>query len=127
VRYYSAILYILANFAFLIYSEQQEYVTRMFKLFKENDLSDLEISSNEVFCPLSAEAPEAQAVCTEIFSTVISALRKDVVLPNDSTESFLNQIIGEALKSTNQAQVVSLSRTVASIINKWKDGKIRNI
>lgn len=97
----------------------------MFKLFKERNLEIIEIHSSSTFCPILADSPESQTPCTQIFSTIISALRKDVVLPIESAESFLDDIVGEALKSTNQAQVTSLSRIIASIINKWKDGKIK--
>ncbi|KAI8092106.1 Dos2-interacting transcription regulator of RNA-Pol-II-domain-containing protein [Thamnidium elegans] len=101
--------------------EQQEYVIQMFKLFKENDLKVLQIESDAKFCPLSSDAPECQAVCTQIFSTIISTLRKDVALPIESTESFLDYLVAESLKSSNEAQIASLSRITASIINKWKD------
>lgn len=110
----------------MIHSEQQDYVTRMFKLFKEGDLLNYNIPPNHSFRPLSAVAPEAQAACTQIFSTVVSALRKDVALPVDSIETFLDEIIGEALKSMNQAQVTSLSRVVASVANKWNEGSMNS-
>lgn len=104
------------------FSEQQDYIVQMFKLFKDNDLAVLQIKSDTKFCPLLADAPDSQAVCTQIFSTIVSTLRKDVILPVESTESFLYDIVGESLKSSNEAQIASLSRITASLINKWKDG-----
>lgn len=95
----------------------------MFKLFKEGDLQILDIHSGATFCPLLANAPESQIPCTQIFGTMICAIRKDVLLPIESTELFLNELVEEALKSQNETQVISLARIIASIINKWKDGK----
>lgn len=104
-------------------SEQQEYIIPMFRLFKDGDLSVLQIESDTKFCPLSQDAPECQAVCTQIFSTIVSALRKDVALPAESTETFLDYMVTESVNSSSHVQIASLSRIVASIINKWKDGK----
>lgn len=99
----------------------------MFKLFKDGNLEVLKSSSSARFCPLLAGAPESQTLCTQIFSTMISVLRKDVILPVESTQSFLDEIVSEALKSQNQAQVTSLSRIIASITNKWKDGNSKEL
>lgn len=107
----------------IFFSEQKEYTAQIFKYFKEAILTDIGLNATSNFCPLSAKATENQAACTQIFATVIGVLRKDVSMPIVSSESFLDEIIGEALKSTCQAQVVSFLRIVASIINKWKDGK----
>lgn len=105
------------------FSEQQEYIIPMFKLFKDGDLTVLQIKSDTKFCPLSQDAPECQVVCAQIFSTIVSALRKDVALPIESTENFLDYLVAESLNSSSDVQIASLSRITASIINKWKDGK----
>ncbi|KAG2213941.1 hypothetical protein INT47_001210 [Mucor saturninus] len=115
---YLIIVFVLKN---LTASEQHDYISTMFKIFKEGNLQILDIHSGATFCPLLANAPESQIPCTQIFGTMICALRKDVVLPIQSTESFLDELVGEALKSQNETQVISLSRMIASIINKWKD------
>jgi DNA repair/transcription protein MET18/MMS19 len=92
-------------------------------LFKENDLSIVEVSDKSEFNPLSPNSAEALVACTQLFSTIVCSLRKDVKIPVESTELFLDEMVGKALKASNQAQVTSLSRIVASVINKWKDGK----
>ena len=96
----------------------------MFKYFKDNDLSHLGLTATPGFCPLAAQASNAQAACTQLFATVISSFRKNVSMPIESNESFLDNIVGEALKSTHQAQIIAFSRIIASVINKWKDGTI---
>lgn len=106
------------------FSEQEEYIAQIFKYFKETNISDFGFNATSDYCPLSAEASENQAICTQIFATIIGVIRKDVSLPIASTASFLDEIISEALKSTFQAQILSFSRIIASIINKWKDGKV---
>jgi hypothetical protein len=106
----------------IIRSEQQDYAAQTFKYFREANLDDLGLNATPDFCPLSANASENQAACTQIFATVVGVLRKDVCLPIISSETFLDEMVGEALKSNCQAQIVSFSRIIASVINKWKDG-----
>lgn len=96
----------------------------MFKYFKDLDLSHLGLTATPGFCPLSAQASNAQAACTQIFATVISSFRKNVSMPIESNESFLDDIVAEALRSTHQAQIIAFSRIIASVINKWKDGML---
>ena len=52
---------------------------------------------------------------------MIASFRKSATLPIQSNESFLDDIVGEALKSTHDKQILAFSRIVASVINKWKD------
>lgn len=33
----------------------------------------------------------------------------------------MDDIVGEALKSTHEKQILAFSRIIASVINKWKD------
>lgn len=42
-------------------------------------------------------------------------------MPIQSNESFLDNIVSEALTSTHEKQILAFSRIIASIINKWKD------
>lgn len=42
-------------------------------------------------------------------------------MPIQSNESFLDDIVTEALKSTHEKQILAFSRIIASVINKWKD------
>ncbi|KAL9549495.1 hypothetical protein MBANPS3_005181 [Mucor bainieri] len=102
-------------------SEQEEYATQAFRYFKDLDLTPLGLKTASTFRPLSAQASEAQAACTQLFATVIASFRKSVVLPIQSNQSFLDDIVGEALGSMHEKQLLAFSRIIASIINKWKD------
>ncbi|RCH99505.1 hypothetical protein CU098_002625, partial [Rhizopus stolonifer] len=94
--------------------EQRSYVDKYFKHFKQENLFD-----KTDFCPLSSNAPEAQAACTQLFATIISSMRKDTSLPTESNQAFLDPMIEEALKSTFQTQIIAFCRIIASVINKW--------
>ncbi|CAO0790534.1 unnamed protein product [Mucor circinelloides] len=114
-------LIILAVVKNLGTSEQEEYATQAFRYFKEKDLDTLGLKATPNFCPLSAQASKAQAACTQLFATVVASLRKNATVPIQSNESFLDDIVSEALKSTHEKQILAFSRIIASIINKWKD------
>ncbi|EPB91135.1 hypothetical protein HMPREF1544_02015 [Mucor circinelloides 1006PhL] len=114
-------LIILAVVKNLGTSYQQEYATQAFRYFKEKDLDTLGLKATPNFCPLSAQASKAQAACTQLFATVVASLRKNATVPIQSNESFLDNIVSEALKSTHEKQILAFSRIIASIINKWKD------
>lgn len=94
----------------------------MFKLFKENDLSTIDVSGNAKFDPNSVNASDATAACAQMFSTIVCSLRKEVKIPMESNESFLNDVVERAVNNSHQPQVTSLARIVASVINKWKEG-----
>lgn len=94
----------------------------MFKLFKENDLLTIGVSDNAKFDANSVNASDATAACTQIFSTIVCSLRKEVKIPMESNELFLNDVVERAVNNSHQPQVTSLARIVASVINKWKDG-----
>ncbi|KAK4518028.1 Sorting nexin, cytoplasm-to-vacuole targeting pathway/endosomal sorting [Mucor velutinosus] len=102
-------------------SEQEKYAVQAFSYFKDLDLNPLGLKAAPTFCPLSAQASKPQAACTQLFATVIASFRKNVTLPIQSNESFLDEIVGEALKSTHEKQILAFSRIIASVINKWKD------
>ncbi|CAO3632451.1 unnamed protein product [Mucor fragilis] len=102
-------------------SEQEEYAVQAFRYFKDLDLAPLCLQATPAFCPLSAQASKAQAACTQLFATVIASFRKNAALPIQSNEAFLDDIVGEALKSTHEKQILAFSRIIASVINKWKD------
>ncbi|KAL7335341.1 hypothetical protein PS15p_200831 [Mucor circinelloides] len=114
-------LIILAVVKNLGTSEQEEYATQAFRYFKEKDLDALGLKATPNFCPLSAQASKAQAACTQLFATVVASLRKNATMPIQSNESFLDNIVSEALTSTHEKQILAFSRIIASIINKWKD------
>lgn len=86
-------------------------------------MATLKITSKLDPGPPSSNATQALAACTQIFSTIVCSIRKDVELPVDTIEVFLDDVIRRALKASSQAQVTGLARVVASVINKWKDGK----
>lgn len=98
------------------YSEQYDFASKIVNYFENRDLSDLNLSAGPSFQPLSASVSENQVVCAQIYATVMSAFRKDAKMPVKS--SFLDYIIEKALESNNQAQVVSLSRIISSLVNK---------
>jgi hypothetical protein len=79
------------------------------------------------FHPLASNAPEEQIACTQIYATVMSGFRKDAKMPAGSVQSFLESLLDRALKSDSQEQVVSFSRIIASLINKHKLGKKKQI
>ncbi|KAI9483867.1 MAG: Dos2-interacting transcription regulator of RNA-Pol-II-domain-containing protein [Benjaminiella poitrasii] len=123
-------LIFLTVFSNLNSEEQKEFIALILKYFKTTDLTDLGLRATSDFHPLLSCASEPQAACTQLFATVISACRKDVASPtedpsapvNNSTyTSFVNQVLEEALKSTRQAQIVSFSRMIASVLNKRKN------
>ncbi|CEP08803.1 hypothetical protein [Parasitella parasitica] len=114
-------LIILTVFRNLGTSEQEDNAVQIFKYFKDLDLSHLDLEATPTFSPLSAQASKAQAACTLLFATTISSLRKNVAMPITSKNVFLDEIVDQALKSTNQRQILAFSKITASVINKWKD------
>ncbi|KAI8647563.1 RNAPII transcription regulator C-terminal-domain-containing protein [Parasitella parasitica] len=102
-------------------SDQEDYAVKVFKYFKDLDLRHLGLDALPTFSPLSAQASKPRAASTQLFATVVSSFRKDVTMPVASNNAFLDEIVGQALISTNQPQILAFSRITASIINKWKD------
>ncbi|OBZ91052.1 MMS19 nucleotide excision repair [Choanephora cucurbitarum] len=103
--------------------EQKEYAIKIFKYFKDGDLSEFGmIFNNDIsFCPLNANTSNAQAACVPIFAAVVSAAHFNELLPIESDAYFLDFVVNEALRTTCEIQLVSFCRILASILNKWKN------
>ena len=95
----------------------------MFQLLGDNDLSTEKVVHNPKFNKTTEDSPEVRSAITQIFSTIVCSIRKGVALPVKSTESFLDDLVERIMNNSNLNQVTSLSRVVASVINKWKEGK----
>ncbi|KAI8882460.1 hypothetical protein K501DRAFT_285853 [Backusella circina FSU 941] len=100
--------------------DQKKVLSTVYQLFKNGDVSILDISNPTTaqFCPLVA--PNNQQASTLLFSVFISTLRKTVKL-EDEEFVFLDEMIHQALRSTHPLQLASFCRCIASVINKWKD------
>ncbi|KAI8354611.1 Dos2-interacting transcription regulator of RNA-Pol-II-domain-containing protein [Choanephora cucurbitarum] len=121
-------LIIQAVFRNMNEEEQKEYAIKIFKYFKDGDLSEFGmIFNNDInFCPLSANTSNAQAACVPIFAAMISAVHSNELLPIESEARFLDFVVNEALRTTRETQLVSFCRILASILNKWKSTEDRD-
>ncbi|ORZ06644.1 Dos2-interacting transcription regulator of RNA-Pol-II-domain-containing protein [Absidia repens] len=100
-------------------SRQKFNIDKLFKLFVEGDTTTIGISAAE-FTPLKSDANDPQHTTVQLFSAVLSSIRKDVALPVESIEIFLGELITLALGSANTIFLNSLVRMIGSIINKLK-------
>ncbi|KAI9302458.1 Dos2-interacting transcription regulator of RNA-Pol-II-domain-containing protein [Cunninghamella echinulata] len=100
-------------------SNQKDNLDKLFKIFVDGDTSAIGLESIE-FLPLNAASPDAQHSTILIFAAIVNSARRDVSLPVESIESFLDNLINLALTSSNTILLNSLVRIIGSVINKLK-------
>ncbi|KAI8388489.1 RNAPII transcription regulator C-terminal-domain-containing protein [Radiomyces spectabilis] len=102
-------------------SLQEAFVTRMFKLFLDGDLSVVDIESSASFAPLSPSASDHQKPTLLLFSAIVCACRKDTTLPLESVDAFCNQLMQVALVSSNTIEREALVTMMGAMVNKYRD------
>ncbi|GAB5591220.1 hypothetical protein Unana1_06120 [Umbelopsis nana] len=105
---------------------QSEYISRLFAIYTNGDLSNLSVSTNSAFKPLDASSPDAQKKTCTLFAVAVSSYLRNVQLPIASHEDFLGQLVEVSLSSTCSHQVIALAQLHGSVVNKWSNDDARN-
>ncbi|SAM02494.1 hypothetical protein [Absidia glauca] len=101
--------------------QQKVNIDKLFRLFVDGDLTTIGLLSESVeFAPLKSNAPDSQHTTGQLFGAIVSSTRKDVALPVESTETFLNHLVSLALGISNTILLHSIVRVIGSVINKSK-------
>ncbi|KAG0348406.1 hypothetical protein BG004_005247 [Podila humilis] len=107
---------------------QNEFVKIIFNIFVHGQLSLLaafkDIASPVPFQPLHFESRVSQQNTSVLFSTVIDGCRQQTVLPVNSLQEFTGSLAEVAIKTSNTTQRSAMSKTVATILNKFNKSNV---
>ncbi|KAG0328198.1 hypothetical protein BGZ99_005864 [Dissophora globulifera] len=107
-------------------SAQSEFVKAIFNIFVTGDISVLNANTGAAhqipFTPLRSDARTSQQNACVLFATVIDGCRQQTILPVDNLQQFTGTLVEIAVKTPNTMQRTALSKTVATILNKYNKG-----
>ncbi|KAF9953728.1 hypothetical protein BGZ65_004497, partial [Modicella reniformis] len=129
----SEILEVVAGIARIIMihvdtSAQNEFVKTIFNIFVVGDLSALSAnaaSTQQVpFIPLRSDARVSQQNASVLFATVIDGCRQQTTLPIENLQQFTGSLVEVAIRTSNTTQRTALSKTIATMLNKFSKGNV---
>ncbi|KAF9903591.1 hypothetical protein BX616_001587, partial [Lobosporangium transversale] len=104
-------------------SAQNDFVKTIFGIFMNGDLSALpsttQYAQQVPFTPLLANSRVSQQNTSILFATVIDGCRQQTVLPVEDLQQFTGSLVEVAIQTANPIQRMALSKTVATILNKF--------
>ena len=103
---------------------QSMIVVNIFQLFvnynsPSNVITEKADIVSDKFRPLNRDTSKQAAGCTVIFSSVLAAARREILLPVESLSTFLQNIVGLAESPKSPVHRLALLRTIGLVINKW--------
>ncbi|KAG0005423.1 hypothetical protein BGZ79_004840 [Entomortierella chlamydospora] len=107
---------------------QNEFIKAIFAIFVDGNLSVLPSKVQDVqqvpFTPLRSDSRVSQQNASVLFATVIDGCRQQVTLPVENLQQFTGSLVEVAIKTANTTQRAALSKTVATILNKFNKANV---
>ncbi|KAI7830250.1 Dos2-interacting transcription regulator of RNA-Pol-II-domain-containing protein, partial [Gamsiella multidivaricata] len=109
-------------------SAQNEFFKAIFSIFVDGDLSALpkyEEGIQQVpFTPLRFDARVSQQNACVLFATVIDGCRQQTTIPVENLQHFIGLLVEVAIRTPNATQRTALSKSAATILNKFNKGNV---
>ncbi|KAI1316679.1 hypothetical protein EDD11_009635 [Mortierella claussenii] len=109
-------------------SAQADFVKAIFGIFVDGNLAMLPTNAHNAqqvpFTPLKADARVSQQNTSVLFATVVDGCRQQTVLPIENLQQFTGSLVEVAIKTPNLIQRTALSKTVATILNKFNKANV---
>ncbi|KAG0242236.1 RNAPII transcription regulator C-terminal-domain-containing protein [Mortierella sp. GBAus27b] len=109
-------------------SAQHEFVKAIFNIFVAGNLSALPGAAEGIqqlpFTPLRSDSRVSQQNAAVLFATVIDGSRQQTTLPVENLQEFTGSLVEVAIRTPNKTQRTALSKSVATILNKFNKGNV---
>ncbi|KAF9362709.1 hypothetical protein BGX34_005646 [Mortierella sp. NVP85] len=110
---------------------QNEFAKAIFNIFVAGNLSVLPPITGYIqqvpFTPLQADARTSQQNASVLFATVIDGCRQQTTLPIDNLQQFSGSLVDVAVRTPNTIQRAALSKSVATVLNKFNKGNVLQV